>query len=513
MKHKTGFNRNQAVLFPQTIDEVVAKDSIARVIDAFVDSFDLSLLNFKNLNPPADGRPPYHPADLLKLFIYCYMRRYRSSRMMESEVKLNLELIWLLRGLTPDHNTISNFRRDNKKAIKQVFRQTVAIAKNYDLIGAVLIAGDSTKLRAQNSKKNNYSEKKIRQHIDYIDRKLTEYHNILEEGENEINKEEFERKIKEQEIRKKKYQDLNKKLKDTGESQISTSDPDSRLLTVRGNISEVGYNVQTTVDGKHNLPIDYKVTNQTDRRAMGMMVRRAKSILRDEGLTILFDKGYHAGVELENVQRLGIKTLVAEPSKRSNVPNENYAAENFAYFEKKDIYICPQGHDMIPSKKIYIKDRGALTETKYKEYKTKSCGQCHVRNLCISAGKDRIIRRNNLEKVFELNRKNIQNNPELYRRRQAIVEHPFGTLKRQWGFDYILTKKGIPGAESDVGLMFIAYNLRRLISLLGAETLIKGLKALALFFTIFFPFQELKNSFIRDQKLASVFVPTKINML
>lgn len=490
MKHITGYDRNQAVLIPVTIDAVIAKDSLVRLIDIFVDSLDLSEMGFTNLRPPSDGRPPYHPADLLKLYIYGYMNRYRSSRMLETETKRNIELMWLLKGLTPDHNTIANFRRDNPKAIKKVFRQTVTIAKHHNLIGGVLIAGDSTRLRAQNSKKNNYNEKKIKRHIEYIDRKLEEFNKVLEEADGDYEKAEINKEIQKHNTRKSNYKNLEKQLKESGEKQISTSDPESRQLMVRNNITEVGYNVQTTTDAKHNIPIDYQVTNRNDSKAMGQMVRRAKTIIRKNDFTVLYDKGYHTGSELEIAQKLGLKTLVAIPSPASNAPDPKYNVQHFAYNLAKDYYTCPEGNHLTTNGNIYIKHRGHSNETRFRQYRTKACKSCQVRDHCTTAKNGKLIERNIFTPVFELNRKNIEANPDLYRQRQQIVEHPYGTIKRQWGFDHILTKRGMNRAEADVGFMFIAYNLRRILTILGQKELKKWLKEA---FQIFLPKSAFKN--------------------
>ncbi len=256
MKFIKGQNRTQSFLFPVSLEQSIAQDNEVRVIDLFVESLSLKELGF-DMDFIENGRPAYHPSDLLKLFIYGYLNRIRSSRALEKESKRNIEVMWLLKSLQPDHNTISNFRRDNSKAIKKVFRITVQIAKHFDLIGGKLIAGDSTKLRAQNSKKNNFNQKKIDRHVAYIDNKLEEYNQVLSEQDND-NKEIIHKEIEKHQERKDKYKELEKQLEETGGSQISTSDPDSRQMITRNNITEVAYNIQTTVDEKNNIPIDYK---------------------------------------------------------------------------------------------------------------------------------------------------------------------------------------------------------------------------------------------------------------
>jgi transposase len=319
MKFIKGTDRNQAALFPVSLEQSIDNDNEVRIIDLFANCLALQDYGFE-MEYVENGRPAYHPSDLLKLYIYGYLNKVRSSRDLEKECKRNIEVMWLLRCLQPDHNTISNFRRDNPKAIKKVFRATVQIAKHFDLIGGKLIAGDSTKLRAQNSKKNNFNQKKIDRHVAYIDNKLAEYNQQLAEADQD-NAEQIKKEIEKQNQHKDNYNQLEKQLKESGEVQVSTSDPESRQMITRNNITEVAYNVQTSVDAKHNLPFDYKVTNTNDSKAMGNMLRRAKSIMRTNEFTGLYDKGYHTGTEFKIADDLGIEVMVAIPTVAAQAPN------------------------------------------------------------------------------------------------------------------------------------------------------------------------------------------------
>ena len=362
------------------------------------------------------------------------MNRMRSSRVLEKECRRNIEMMWLIEQLSPDHNTIANFRKDNPDAIKKVFRATVQLARNFNLIGGKLIAGDGTKLRAQNSKKNNFNSKKIDRHLQYIDNKLEQYNQDIARADGEAEKEEAQKNSEIHTGRKEGYKKLVEQLEETGESQISTADPESRQMIIRGNITEVAYNVQSTVDAEHCIPIDYEVTNHNDKKAMGAMVRRAKSILGNTDFTALFDKGYHTGSELEIAQGLGIKTLVAIPATASNAPDLRYNVQHFLYDAQEDHYICPQNHFLKTNGTFYINHRGKSNQSEFKQYKTKACKGCPVRELCTTAKNGRLLARNIYTPVYEENKRNMEADPELYRRRQAIVEHPFGTIKRQWGF-------------------------------------------------------------------------------
>lgn len=480
MQFIEGKNRTQSILFPESLDQIIDSDNEVRIIDLFVENIDLKEFKFE-IKTTTEGRPAYHPKDLLKLFVYGYLNQIRSSRALEKECKRNIELMWLMKELAPDHNTISNFRKDNEKAIRKVFRYTVSIAKQFDLIGGKLIAGDSTKLRAQNSKKNNFNEKKIERHLEYIDSKLNEYNQAFELADEE-NKKVIQTEIEKQNHRKNKYLAIRSELETTGEVQVSTSDPESRQMITRNNITEVAYNVQTVVDAKHNLPIDYKVTNTNDSKAMGGMLRRTKRILNTTEFTALYDKGYHTGSEIKTAIDLGIHIMVAIPDVASNAPDTDYNVSQFRYNNEKDHYLCPQEKELNTNGKWYSKDRGK-SSVKIKQYKTTACQSCPVKALCTKNERGRLIERSEHTEYIEQNQINIQENPKIYKRRQAIVEHPYGIIKRQWGFNYIMTKKGIKHASADVGLIFIAYNLRRLINIIGKNEFRKFLGKLGFLFS------------------------------
>jgi len=474
MKFIKGHDRTQIHLFPVSLDQAIDQDNEVRIIDLFVDSLSIEDYGFK-MEYIENGRPAYHPGDLLKLYIYGYLNKTRTSRDLEKECKRNIEVMWLLKCLHPDHNTISNFRRDNHKAIKKVFRVTVQMAKHFDLIGGKLIAGDSTKFRAQNSKKNNFNQKKIDRHVTYIDNKLDEYNKQLAEADQD-KKEQIQKEIEKQNQRKQNYNQLEKQLKESGESQISTSDPESRQMIIRNNITEVAYNTQTSVDEKHKLPIDYEVTNENDSKAMGNMLERAKEILNTNDFTALYDKGYHTGSEFKIADDLGIDVMVAIPTVAAQAPNPEYNVENFNYCEDGDYYICPQGNILNTNGKWH-KDK----TFNFKRYTTKACKTCPVKDQCSKAKYGKAIQRSEYQEYIDKNKERIEQNQEYYRQRQAIVEHPYGTIKRQWGFSYILTKKGKKRASADVGLMFTAYNIRRLMNIVGKNELKKYLEVLVLF--------------------------------
>jgi len=464
MDYQQGQPREQLTLYTTCLDDMVPDHNTVRAIDQFVSGLGMEALGFESL--PSQGRPPYNPADLLKLYIYGYMNRMRSSRQLEKECLRNIEVIWLLKNLRPDHNTIARFRKDNARAIKRVFRSTVELARNHDLIGAVLIAGDSTKLRAQNSKKNNYNKKKIGRHLEYIDKKLNEHNEALAQADGD-QKQEVEKQIRNRKDQRLKYQQIGEKLKKDQSSenpQISTSDTDSRHQIVRGTITEVCYTAQTTVDAKNKLLIDCKLTNKNDKKAMGHMLRRAKAILKTNSFMALYDKGYHTGSEFKIASELGVDTLVAVPGigRASQAPDPRYNVEHFNYNEGEDTYTCPQGHT--------LKSNGSWYRARnyhFKQYKTRACKGCPVRNLCTTAKVNgKIVQRSEFTSYIEANSRRVAAKQDTYKKRQALVEHPCGTIKRQWSFDHIITKKGMRAASADFALMALAYNLKRIFNIL-----------------------------------------------
>ena len=480
MQYIKGTDRTQAVLFPQSLDEIIEPDNEVRIVDLFVESIDLAQFSF-HVKSSTEGRPPYHPKHLLKLYVYGYLNSVRSSRALEKECKRNIELMWLLHQLVPDHNTISNFRKDNEKAIRKVFRHTVSIAKQFDLIGGRLIAGDSTKLRAQNSKKNNFNENKIIQHLQYIEKRLDEYNQAVEQADEE-NKKIISEQIEKQNERKQKYLDLSRQLNESEETQVSTSDPDSRQMIIRNSITEVAYNVQTTVDAKNLLTLDFKLTNENDSKAMGPMLGRAKKILGSADFTALYDKGYHTGSELKTGIEMGVELMVAIPGVASFAPDDRYNFDKFIYNDENDTYTCPQQKVLNTNGNCYIKSKQRYIYY-VKHYKTSACSSCPALALCTKNKKGRLIERSEYQPYMDKNKENIEKHPDIYKKRQAIIEHTYGIIKRQWGFYFVSTKKGIKRASADVGLMFTAFNLRRLINIIDINLFKQFLKELASLFS------------------------------
>jgi transposase len=487
MAHKTGTERSQLLLLPPSLDDYVGADNPVRIIEAFVDALDLLKLGFKHVRLKETGNRPYHPADLLKLYLYGYMNRIRTSRKLEKECSRNIELMWLLRNIQPAARTICYFRSDNSRAIKHAFREFVLMTKHWGLIAGELLSTDGTKLRAVNSKKNNYNPKKIAMHLERIDTQVQEYLDELDKNDKQENgnrKEDVQKTLRELKERRRKYENLKRQLEVTGEDQVSTTDPESRQQIIRGQITEVAYNVQTTVDSKHNLVADVKAVNTNDKKMASVMGRRAKKIIGHTNFDHLMDKGYHDGETIDECARHGLTTLIAVPaaSRSGDIPTPQYYSDKFIYDKTTDSYQCPMGKTLTPNGNIY-NIRGSKGHPMIKQYKTRACSACVSRNKCTSSarGQGRLIQRSIYQDAVDKNDKRVTLEKEKYRRRQEMSEHPFGVVKRQWGYDHVLLK-GLAKVDAEANLIFLCYNLKRVINILGINELIWRLRKISLFF-------------------------------
>ena len=476
MAYIMGEDRSQITLFPEAVDDYITNDNPVRVIEVFVNSLNMQELGFLRTDPNVTGRPAYNPRDLLKLYLYGYMNRIRSSRKLETEAGRNLELFWLLRKLKPDFKTIADFRKDNPAAIKGVFKQFNMLCKDWELYGKQVIAVDGSKFRASNSKRNNFSEKKIKRQLKYIDDKIETYLNELDSNDaNEVDihvpsEEEIKKRIEELKTRRNEYINMQEEMTATGVKEISTTDPDARLMAVNNNGIEVSYNVQTAVDQKHKLVVDSEViTTPADQGQLCNMAKNAKEVLEVEEIKVLADKGYYATKDLVECETNGIETYVPKPRVTGNVANIDYQPDKFIYDKEKNIYICPAGQVLHPGR---IRE---VREVKYQVYKNnRACKQCELKDQCSKSSRGRTIHRNlEQERLDEIDRR-TRENKELYLQRQMIVEHPFGTVKKIWGFSYFLTR-GQKSVQTENKLHFLAYNMRRAISILGVEEIVRRL--------------------------------------
>ncbi len=468
-----GFSRDQLIMMD--FEANVARDSWARVVDWFVDALPLHKLGFKDvLN--SEGRPPYRSVDMLKLFMYGYKKKLRSSYQLEEACRVNLEVIWLLRGLRPSARKIAYFRKDNSKAFKQAFRHFVLMLKEMNLISGETIAIDSFKIRAQNSLKNNFNQAKIDRHMEYVDTKIDEFEKQLDTQEMDHSQiKEVEQKIETQKKRRKQYKKIEKELQQSGETQLSTNDPDARSVVLHRNVVNVGYNIQAGCDGKHKLFVNNDTGRVNDTHALADMALDAKELLQVEKMDTLTDKGYTTGLHIDTCTKNGITTY-SSPKAHSSQNNGLFDMQIFEYDKQNDTYTCPAGAILTTNGTIYKKRKHRV-----KHYKTKACNGCSLREKCTENKRGRYIERSIYQEALEENEKRVNQNPEYYKLRQQITEHQFGTLKRQWGFTYTLMK-GKQNVLSEVNLMMMCYNLRRLMSIFDLNELKARLEKLVLYF-------------------------------
>ncbi|MCU4177875.1 IS1182 family transposase [Carboxylicivirga sp. N1Y90] len=414
----------------------------------------------------------------MKLYLYGYRFGIRTSRKLEREAQTNIEAMWLLSGLRPKYKTIADFRKNHTKAFREVFRRFVCLLKEWKLIEGESIAIDSFKIRGSNSLKNNFNDKKLKQHIEYIDNKIAEYEAQLEQADKTEEKEILANKIKEREAKKNKYKQIKKQLDELGEDQVSTTDPDAKAVMFQRNSVRVGYNIQASSDAKHKLMVEFDTGDVNDTHALAPMAIASKELLNVEELSVLADKGYHTGEQLHQCNSHGIISYVS-PKDRSARDTGVYPVSAFIYDAKHDYYTCPSGSILCSNGKWYKrsdKRRRKQNDTLFKRYTTKDCKTCTSRQLYTkSKVNGRNIDRSEYAYDIELNNQRVNSNPEYYRQRQQITEHMFGTFKRQRGFTHTLLR-GNEKVLGEVGLLFISYNISRSISIIGAKKLIDMLK-------------------------------------
>lgn len=472
-------------MFMFSLDSSISSDSFVRVVDVFVDSIDLKSFGFSHVECHEEGRPPYHPSVLMKLYLYGYHHGIRTSRKLERETQTNFECMWLLTGLRPRYKTIADFRKNHCKAFREVFRRFVYLLKQWDLVEGETVAIDSFKIRANNSLKNNFNENKLKRHLEYIDARIKEYEDLLDTCDKEEDRKQLETKLAERKEKRAKYQEVNRELTASDQEQISLTDPDSRAVVLTRNIVNVGYNIQASSDAKYKLLLEYETGSVNDTHSLGPMALQTRELLKLDHMNVLADKGYHTGEQLKHCHENGITTYVS-PKAPATKDIGLYPNSAFIYDSENDVYICPQGHQMHTKGTWHhhSNKRKGNYPYQFQRYTTPGCKSCPARHLCTkSKTNGRYIDRSEYAEIIDANAKRVNSNPEYYRERQQITEHQFGTLKRQRGYTHT-NIRGKDNVLGEVGILFIGYNLRRCVSILGVERLIKALResCLLLFF-------------------------------
>jgi transposase len=462
MSYKIGEDKKQPLLLPASLDEYVPKDHICRVICAFTEQLDMAGLAYKYAECKTTGCRPYNPRMMLNLYIYGYLHRVRSSRRLRDEARRNVELMWLMEGLQPDDKTICNFRKDNAKALRLTFREFVRISREIGLYGGELVATDGTKIRANNSLKNNHGRIVVGNEIARIENRINRYLAILEQGDKEEegevqpSGEEIREALERLKQRKVKFEGLKRRTEEEGE--VSTVDPDARLMRSggEGRPLDVCYNVQTVVDSKNHMIVDFEVINRAnDSGELYKMSEKAKEAMGVQRLTNLADRGYYNSKEIAACEGSGVRCLVAKPKHGGPKKAEGFNHEDFVYDREKDQYICPKGNRM-----RYTGNKKHISGREYRAYANYAgCGKCQCKAECTTFRYREVLRlqcQDILDEVEERTRKN----KALYRKRQEIIEHVYGTIKAVWGYRQYLCRT-LAKVAAETALTCLAYNMRR----------------------------------------------------
>jgi transposase len=473
MHHVPGKSRDERI--DRSLEELVQPTSFARIIDAFVDALDLASFGFTYFQLNEEGRPPYHPAVLLKLCLYGYHHGIRPCRKLAEACRLNIEVMWLVERRQPSYTAINNFRKDNATAFREVSRRFVFVLREWKLIGGKTIAIDSFKIRAQNSLKNNYNAAKIKRHRQYADRKLAEYQAELDEED--ADEEGLREKIATKQGQVKKYERLERQLGESPDGQLSTTDADARAVVFQRNSVRVGYNVQAAADARHKLLVAMDTGSVNDTDALSGMIERVATNIDKPSFRVLADKGYHNGRELAAAEALGVRTYVSPKASSSSKARSSFAIAQFRYTPRTDTYTCPAGEILRTNGRYYDKPgREGRRTYRVKHYKTKACADCPLRSQCTSNKLGRLIERSEYQPYIDRNNRRVNRDLDFYRQRQLLIEHQFGTLKRQRGFEHVLLR-GKTAVLGEVSLMFLTYNLGRTVSILGFSCLLRRLRA------------------------------------
>ena len=470
-----GENRFQSTLFPERLDDYIAEDNAVRVVDAFVEKLDLLDLGFERAEPSETGRPGYHPAVLLKLYIYGYLNRIQSSRRLEREAQRNVELIWLTGRLMPVFKTIAGFRKDNRQAIRKVCLEFVELCRELQLFSGVLVAIDGSKFKAVNSRDKNYTRKSVKRRIQNtqqnIDRYLAKLDAVdAEEPEiREVSAKELQKKIASMEAKMAELKARQAEVEVHPNKQVSTTDEDARSMMKPGGGSVVGYNVQTVVDEKHHLIVTHEVTNATsDRQQLDKMGKQAKKVLNAKALTVVADAGYYEGQAIAECYAASITALVPKTDTTDRKAKGKYTKADFTYDARRNEYVCPAGERL-----TYRFDSVESGKT-LRVYMRYGCSSCALQKHCTTATQKRLKRWEH-EDILDKAEIELKKNPLAMRQRKALVEHPFSTLKQSMGSTHFLMRR-LPNVKAEMSLHVLAYNMKRAINVLGADKILRQLQ-------------------------------------
>jgi transposase len=470
-----GVDRTQVTLLPDCVDDYVGTDNPVRVIEAFVDQLDLREMGFESVDPEATGRPAYHPSVMLKIYIYGYLNRVQSSRRLEHESQRNVEVMWLTGRLMPDFKTIANFRKDNGKAIRRVCRQFIVLCRDLNLFSEALVAIDGSKFKAVNNRDKNFTAGKMQRRMAAINESIERYLSSMDTADRAepevaaLKKGRLQDKIDALRLQMQQLKTIETQMNASPEKQVSLTDPDARSMKNReGGI--VGYNVQTAVDAKHHLIVAHEVTNEgVDRDQLSSMAQKAKEAVGAQELTVVADRGYFKSELILECENLGVTPLVPKSMTSNSRAEGRFDKQDFIYIAEDDEYRCPAGQRAIWR---FTTVEADLTIDKYW---SSACPRCPIKAKC-TTGEYRRITRWKHEAVLEAMQDRLDHRPDAMRVRRRTVEHPFGTLKMWMGTTHFLTKT-LPRVSAEMSLHVLAYNLKRMMQILGIAETMRVLRA------------------------------------
>ncbi len=469
MNHQRGLDRSQTLLFPERLEDYIRPENPVRFLDAFVGSLDLHALGFAKAQVANTGRPPYDPAALLKLYLYGYLHRIRSSRLLEAECRRNVEVIWLMGKLAPDFKTIADFRKDNVKPLRAVNRQFTLLCRKLELFGGQLLAIDGSKFGAVNARDQNFNAAKLEDLIGRADARLAEYLQAMDNADADesapaaLDKTQLAQKIAVLREKQEWHAELLAQL-DEEQKQISVTDPDSRKMpTAHGTV--VGYNAQLAVDAKHKLIAAADVTNEvTDLKQLAEVALEAKANLELKQTEVVADAGYYNASEVSRCAEQRITAYVPKADTSANTARGLYGKSRFKYDEQKDVYVCPAGGELTYRFATYELGR----ELRY--YRARGCKTCALKSQCTRNKSNRTITREENEALMEAMAARMRAQPWKFKLRKTLAEHPFGTIKRWFGYTHFLLK-GLEKVRCEWSLTTLVYNLKRVLNLVSFEKL------------------------------------------
>ena len=473
-----GLDRGQSTLFPERLDDWIDENNPVRVVDIFVDELDIGDLGFRRNIPEATGRPGYHPSVLLKLYIYGYLNQVQSSRRLEREAGRNIEVMWLTGRLAPDHKTIADFRKDNGRAIRNVCSQFVSLCRRLNLFADASVAIDGSKFKAVNNRDRNFTQAKMKRRMAQIEESVDRYLHQLDSADRqqrspsrEARAVHLNEKIAKLRQEMQRLEKLEVRRLSSPDQQISLTDPDARSMATSGRGSGVvGYNVQAAADTKHHLIVAHKVTNiGNDRSQLSPMSKRTKDVLETDELEVVADRGYYSGEEILTCAQAGITVTLPKPMTSGNRSKGRFVKADFRYVKEEDVYVCPAGKRL--TYRFTTEEDGLML----RRYWTNVCQSCAIKERCTS-GKERRITRWEEEHVLEAVQQRLDEHPEKMRQRRQTVEHPFGTIKSWMGSTHFQMKT-LKKVATEMALHVLAYNLKRVMSIIGIKPLMAAMRA------------------------------------